>query len=125
MDFATSTKPRPAENIVPMINVVFLLLIFFLMSAQIAPPAPTELDLPNSASDTPPKEDDVLYLTQDGVAHFAGLEGPLALSALAQAAPGRITLHADAALPAAEFAVLLRQFGSWGISQIDVITDPR
>ncbi|MEM1152412.1 MAG: biopolymer transporter ExbD, partial [Pseudomonadota bacterium] len=30
-------RKRRAENYVPMINVVFLLLIFFLMTAQIAP----------------------------------------------------------------------------------------
>ena len=31
---------RPRESAVPMINIVFLLLIFFLMTATIAPPAP-------------------------------------------------------------------------------------
>jgi len=40
MEFARPRHRRPLEPIVPMINVVFLLLIFFLMSAQIRTPRP-------------------------------------------------------------------------------------
>ena len=38
MEFSTPRMRRAAEPALPMINVVFLLLIFFLMSAQIAAP---------------------------------------------------------------------------------------
>ena len=36
MNLGQSTRRPARESVVPMINVVFLLLIFFLMSAQIA-----------------------------------------------------------------------------------------
>lgn len=49
MDFAPPKRRPRAESIVPMINVVFLLLIFFLMTAQIAPPDPFEVAPPNCA----------------------------------------------------------------------------
>ena len=54
MDFAPRRPARPArENIVPMINVVFLLLVFFVMTAQIAPPDPFDI-APPEAGDAPP-----------------------------------------------------------------------
>jgi periplasmic protein TonB len=40
MDFGSPPRRPRAESVVPMINVVFLLLVFFLMTATIAPPDP-------------------------------------------------------------------------------------
>ena len=48
MDLSEPPKRRRTESIVPMINVVFLLLIFFLMSARIAPPDPFEVAPPRA-----------------------------------------------------------------------------
>ncbi|NHX27772.1 biopolymer transporter ExbD, partial [Escherichia coli] len=46
MQFPQHPRRDRGENIVPMINVVFLLLIFFLMTAQIGPPAPIDVTPP-------------------------------------------------------------------------------
>ena len=55
-------RPR-GESIIPMINVVFLLLIFFLLTAQIAPSTPFPLTPPDSASDIPAEARDVLFIS--------------------------------------------------------------
>ena len=48
MEFAPASRPHtPRESVVPMINVVFLLLIFFLMTAQITAPTPVEVTPPS------------------------------------------------------------------------------
>ena len=56
MQFPDPPRRKPPESIVPMINVVFLLLIFFLMTAQIAPPDPFEINPPDSAQAGDPAE---------------------------------------------------------------------
>ncbi len=126
MDFS-AIKParRNAENIVPMINIVFLLLIFFLMSAQIAPPAPADIQAPASAADASPGQIHGLYLTADGDVFYAGLSGTAAWDALATDTPDPLTVHVDSRLPAAEFARLMRRFGNLGLTRIDIITRGR
>src|SRR3546814_5580799 len=39
------------ENIVPLINIVFLLLIFFMLTGNLAPPEPFDIDPPASLSE--------------------------------------------------------------------------
>ena len=59
-------RPR-GETIIPMINVVFLLLVFFLLTAQIAPPEPFRLTPPDAAdADLPARDRDVLYVSASG-----------------------------------------------------------
>ncbi len=43
MQFPDDTPRRGGDNLLPMINVVFLLLIFFLISAEMTPPEPFEV----------------------------------------------------------------------------------
>lgn len=61
------------ENIVPMINVVFLLLIFFLLAGTISPRPPFELD-PVATKLQPPGQapEDGLYVSAVGEMYYAG-----------------------------------------------------
>lgn len=69
------TKKQVAgeENIVPMINVVFLLLIFFLLAGTINPSPPFELD-PVSTKLQPPGRapEDGLYVSAVGEMYYSG-----------------------------------------------------
>jgi biopolymer transport protein ExbD len=110
------------ENIVPMINIVFLLLIFFMLSATIAPPDPFGLELPEGAAgaaEGAPRTH-VLWIGPAGELAHAGAEGAAALAALADAhAPGdRVVLRADAALDGAVFAGVLADLAGLGIAEI-------
>ncbi|WP_201150810.1 ExbD/TolR family protein [Rhodovulum sulfidophilum] len=62
------------ESIVPMINVVFLLLIFFLMSARLVPPAPFEAEPPR-ADGAEPAAGEMLHLSASGDLAFGAARG--------------------------------------------------
>ncbi|SMX24218.1 Biopolymer transport protein ExbD/TolR [Boseongicola aestuarii] len=62
------SEPRHqrVENIVPMINVAFLLLIFFLMTAVIAPLDPVRIDPPEADGSAEAAGDVVLFVEREG-----------------------------------------------------------
>lgn len=124
MDFATPRRRRPSEAIVPMINVVFLLLIFFLMSAQITPPAPFDVTLPESASESAARPTDTLYMDAQGLLAFNGARGEAVFDALAALATPDATLQirADARLEAQALARLLPELAARGIAEIELLT---
>ena len=119
LDFSAPPRKPARESVVPMINVVFLLLIFFLMSAQIAPTDPVEVAPPIlTQTDAPlPEAAQVVWLGADGVLIHDDLQGAEALTALA-ATPGPVILRADAALAAETFATVLRDLVQAGISEV-------
>lgn len=124
-----SLRPRPRraarEPVVPMINVVFLLLIFFLMTAQIAPPPPFDVTLP-SATGEEDGGDTALYISAEGKIAFQSLRGDAALAAaVGQDTETPLRLHADASLPATELARVLAQLSALGASGIDIVTEGR
>lgn len=116
------SRPR-AESIVPMINVVFLLLIFFLMTSHLAQPEPFELTLPEASSDIDPKAEPVLYVDKTGRFSFEGIEGPDALAALAAQSEENaiIQVRADGALEAKTAARLLRDLARAGLSRVEMV----
>lgn len=102
-------KPR-AESIIPMINVVFLLLIFFLLTAQIAPPTPFEIEPPASQSDAPAQQEGVLYVSAEGELAFDEARGE-AVWPLIAARDTKIPveIRADAKTPGAAMAGILKK----------------
>ena len=97
-------KPR-GESIIPMINVVFLLLIFFLLTAQISQPTPFPLTPPESASDTRAEDRDVLFISSEGELAWNEAEGDAVWQAIAaQDSDAPIEIRADAATPAVTLA---------------------
>lgn len=139
MSFADPPRKTPAESIVPMINVVFLLLIFFLMTAQIAPPEPIAVEPPQAQSEDPAEAALTLHLGADGGLAFRDAHGTAeALQALELAridlcqdggcAGGGIPsliLRADAAASAPQIARLLPQLAEAGFSEIQLVTVPQ
>lgn len=123
MDFAPARPARPrAESIVPMINVVFLLQIFFLMTAQIAPPDPVDVTPPEAAAVAAERQPGTLFIGPDGTPYFNGSIGDAALAALEGWGDAPLPIRADAALPAANLAALLPRLAEMGVSRIDLLT---
>ena len=114
-------RRRASEPVVPMINVVFLLLIFFLMTAQIVPPDPFGITLPEATGDTP-DEAAPLYISASGETAFADLRGDAAVRAAAEAGP--VSLQVDAALEAVKLARLLRDLKEAGADDVQIVTLP-
>ena len=124
MQFSPPRHRRPIEPIVPMINVVFLLLIFFLMSAQIAPPAPFEVTLPEGAAGARAVPADMLYIDANGRFAFNGARGEAVMNALAaRATPDTpLQIRADAGLEARALARLLPKLAARGIERVEIVT---
>ena len=112
-------KTRP-ESIVPMINVVFLLLVFFLMTAELRPAPPVEVALPEAAG-APADAAAGLIAAADGTLAFGDLRGEAALAAAA-ASPAPLTLRADRDLPGADLARLLAALAALGQGRVLLVT---
>jgi biopolymer transport protein ExbD len=133
MNFSSSLPKRKEENLLPMINVVFLLLIFFLISAKMTPPEPFVVTPPSAQTEAEAEGTFTLYLAADGRVGFHDAEGEAALQMLGaaqaeycgladcEAAKPRLTLRADTALPAAQLAALLPQIATLGFAQIELV----
>jgi|SRR6056297_3339210 len=141
MQFPDPPRRKPPETIVPMINVVFLLLIFFLMTAQIAPPDPFEINPPDVEQTGDPAEGAfTLYLAASGkLAYRDARDQEAALEALqtdkaAYCAEGGcsqdvpplpLVLRADAGVSGAALAALMPRLAQAGFAEIRLVTVAR
>lgn len=116
-------QPKRGEPIVPMINVVFLLLIFFLMTAQIAPPDPFDIDLPAAPLGDSAEAALPLYLSADGEIAFGAARGAPALQAAKDQGP--VVLRADAHAKGADLARALTQLAALGAGEVTLVTQER
>jgi biopolymer transport protein ExbD len=135
MDFSPPPRRRRTENLLPMVNVVFLLLIFFLISAKLAPPEPFSVTLPRAEAETAEAGAFTLYLSAEGTLGFLDVSGNEAARAALSAAlaefcdlgdcvgkPPALVLRADAAAPAAGLAALLPQLAGLGFARVQLVT---
>ena len=120
MDFSRPQKRQTGEPILPMINVVFLLLIFFLLSSQIAPRAPFAVALPRLETGQPSGSEALLFVAADGRLHFSGAQAEDPMTAvLAQASElETLSLRADAKVPAREVVLLISKLRDAGIRSV-------
>jgi len=123
MNFQPPQKRQTPESIIPMINVVFLLLIFFLMTAEIAPPEPFEVNLPTAELDQEPKSETVLYVSAEAVLGFEDIVGPEAMDRLTAQADKQplLKLQADGTVAAVEIAKILKTLTENGFSNVEVL----
>jgi biopolymer transport protein ExbD len=120
---------RTPESIVPMINVVFLLLVFFLMTATIAPPEPFEVTPPESSAEVPAEVDRPLFVGPDGRIAWGEQGDDAAILALSEAKMGQaggppLVIRADRDVPGVEVAQLLARLAEVGISNSQLVAAP-
>ncbi len=128
MEFSLPRPRRTRDFMVAMVNIVFLLLIFFLLTATVRPSSPFELAPPRSVATDVAETEDTVFLAADGRIAFAGVEGEAVYPAIADAvAAGRreLTVRADAELEAAALARVLARLGEAGIGQVDLAVSAR
>ncbi len=135
MDFSDTPRRSAQENLLPMINVVFLLLIFFLISARLTPPEPFSVTPPQATAVAEAEGAFTLYIGADGQmgyhdtmgdAAFVSLEAALAAycaDAACAADLPILTLRADAALPAARLAALLPRLAGLGVAKLELVVE--
>lgn len=129
MDFSDSPKKPKPEAIVPMINVVFLLLVFFLMAAHIAQPDPFEITRPTaSKADGPKAESDAaLYVGKDGALQYGDHSGEAAFAALAVISETLpvLQIRIDATLDGDRLAQVMKRLTQAGLHSIEVVVEQK
>ena len=116
MEFGTHARKRSGESIVPMINVVFLLLVFFLMAATIAPPDPFATEPPVAEAGVAADRGDVLFVGAGGDLAYGDVRGDAVFGTVLPGAP--LLVRADARLAASDLAAVLARLSAAGISEI-------
>ncbi len=116
-------------NIVPLINIVLLLLVFFLLTGTIAPEEVLPIVPPEAAAGTRLESSDpTLLVAADG--RVALDDAPVDVATLATrladlAARGRLpslTVKADAATPASRLMPLLQTARAAGFDRVRLVT---
>ncbi|MCB1867352.1 MAG: biopolymer transporter ExbD [Gammaproteobacteria bacterium] len=126
-------RGKSDDHLIPLINVVFLMLIFFMVIGQIAPPDRFQIRPPTSRSELSAKERSItIAVTRDG--SLALNETPVALEALIprlklaldagrqQGDAAEIQIRADAALTAGRLTQILDRLRESGISKVRLLT---
>lgn len=149
MQFPAPPRRALVENLLPMINVIFLLLVFFLIAARLAPPspftlAPPEAEAQASAAEPPALPEGgpgalVLWLSSTGEMAARDAQGQwqrgdaAALSALgaarsaclagraAEEACARLTLRLDGAAPAPVLVALVPRLADLGFARLALV----
>ncbi|MDP6517207.1 MAG: biopolymer transporter ExbD [Alphaproteobacteria bacterium] len=129
LEFEARRKRQPGLNLVPLINVVFLLLIFFMLSSTLVTPDEFDVNLPESESGRAQGSVPVVVLIAgDGALAVNNL--PVRLGGLAarlrdatdESGVSRVIVKADAAATTASVISVLRRARAAGIEQVALAT---
>ena len=105
---------RPRDSTIALINVVFLMLIFFMIAGTVAPPLDSDLELVDTSGLEGREPSDALVLHEDGTLSFRGAPtDPEAYMAGHGTGPVRIVPDRDALGPRLiEVTGALRRLGA-------------
>jgi biopolymer transport protein ExbD len=128
VQFQRSRGRRPRENVVPLVNVVFLLLIFFLLAGTLRGPEAFPIEVPATTRGLPPGEA-VRTLLLDRTGRLA-VDGRIVTSdglqdwLRAEAAPARqpIRVRADRRARADQLLPLLETLSVLGFDDVALVT---
>lgn len=126
-------RPRPQnddERVLPLINVVFLLLIFFMVAGRLAASDQFAIEPPASSSDGQPSRELLVLVGTDGRLAVDG--EMLNRSELQQAVSdhlqetesGRVRVKADGRVAATRVVAVMEQLRAAGAEQLDLMTVP-
>ena len=125
MNFRKTSYASEKENIVPMINVVFLLLIFFLITSSLVPRPGEIIDRPFGLSNSHAKDPNYLFITSSAEIMYLGQTGEAAWDVIKKNKPALLTLEADRNLAAQKFISLINKLDSMNITQLEmIVNDP-
>lgn len=128
--------PPPEDNwtelsVVPLVNVVFLLLIFFMLVGQVSSPEPLNVQPPRSSSgaDFDPGQPVRVLLTRDGqiavarvVVPAAGLTERVA-DILAEQPAATFQIKADARVDAVQVIRTMESLRDAGVERLTLLTE--
>lgn len=120
-------EKRPLETSISLINIVFLMLIFFLVAGQLAPPQDPDVVLSKSEDAPPLPPPDALYVRKDGSLVYrdkttTAADYFLVHRETAEGESEPVRLGADAELPAKKLLDHVAALYSAGASNVVIIT---
>ena len=119
--FLPFARRRP-EPVIGLINVVFLMLVFFLIAGSVAAPVDREIRLVRLEEAGAPPPPDVLVLTAEGALRVGGAETTVeAFLASRPEAVARLMPDRDA--PAARLVEVARELRAGGAERVIVVTE--
>jgi len=130
IDFDEEPPRRQFETLVPLINVVFLLLIFFLLAGSMKPSENVAVSLPEGTLND--REKDVpttLIVEADGFVWLgdrvmdAKLSGAMVEKHLKDTNTKRVAIKADADAPAEAVLQLMEGLREAGVEQVTIMTE--
>lgn len=125
------SRDRSDDHLIPLINVIFLMLIFFMIAGRLSPSDPLSVAPPISAQGC--EADNlapVLLIGEDGrlaldgkLIDRAALGERIGAWLAATTSPGAsLTLKADASVRAGALREILDQLRSFGVEKVSLIT---
>jgi len=125
MRFAVHHGRVKKESIIPMVNVIFLLLIFFLMTSNFIIPDPFELDKPYAHSSNKVSTEERLYISKTGKIFISDEVNENALRYLEQSTPEELLLVADSSFPAKDLLDISKKLKELGVIKLNLLTNQR
>ena len=129
MEFARYQRSKQELNVAPLIDVVFLLLTFFMLASTFVEPEAVDLMLEGGESATvAPAEPLEVQVTTDGIIRLNGLRlslGQLSTEIAARIKGGQehsVTIKADAEVPVQILVQIMDQVQSAGVDNLRLAT---
>ena len=127
--FAEGDGDEARVDMAPLIDVIFLLLIFYVVAASFVRPTAVPVDRPAVSQSTPlPERPVVITLAADGAAWLgddpwrASDHHPLQ-RALAERAQQRVLIHSDSQVPTGRLVEIIDACRAAGADSIDLAAD--
>lgn len=114
------------EPVIALINIVFLMLVFFLVAGTLAPPLDRDVTLVSTGELPPEAPPDALVVHADGRLTWRGRDIPSAAAYLEEIAfePGETPrIVPDRALPATALIRLGEEFRAAGAERVMIVTE--
>ena len=129
MDFADRERPRPRMNIAPLIDVVFLMLIFFMLTSTFIDTASIDLSVSRSGPAAAAAGDMLLVdVRRDGEVRLNGLTlgledlGPELAARVGAKVDTPVALRAEARVPVQRLVAVMDRIQGVGMSNIRLAT---
>ncbi len=126
MKLPEQNRPQSEENLIPLINIVFLILIFFLVAATIRPFTASDITPANSSiADKSEPINFSLMIDKTGAMQFNGAPTSIEeLTSAAAAGEGKptLTIVADKDLPAKQLLTIAATLDAEKFTSINLVT---
>lgn len=116
---------EPRENTIPLINVVFLLLVFFIVAGSLSAPRDNSVELASARSFDPARLDPfMIYITAEGAMRVGGAEMsmPDAVAAASRSTRAHLTVVPDRDLGAARMLAILAELRGLTDRPLEILT---